>query len=79
LLALVGAHHILHGSRIGVCGSSLLRWRKPEEMLTHMYVHSEIGLGISGVATGDCKIYGTCVVISNGFTLQVCFLRACSP
>jgi hypothetical protein len=63
LLALLGAHHILHVSRIGVCVSSLLRWRKPEEMLLHTYVHSEIGLGISGVAAGDCKMYGNFVVI----------------
>jgi hypothetical protein len=48
-------------------------------MLSHMYVHSEIGLGISGVAAGDCKTYGTCVVILNGFMLQVCFLRTYSP
>jgi hypothetical protein len=46
-------------------------------MVSHMYVRSEIGLGISGVAAGDCKMYGTHVVILNGFMLQVCFLRAC--
>jgi len=43
------------------------------------YVHSDIGLGISGVAAGDCKMYGTRVVIVNGFMMQVCFLRARSP
>ena len=47
--------------------------------MSHMYVYSEKGLGISGVAAGDCEMYGTYVVILNGFMLQVCFLRAFSP